>query len=184
MTIVCGIFVGVITFFLVLAAGKRFGERPLIRNIKAATLAIVGGVVTALSSRVTPVLAMVFLFAMVAESIYLAAWWSEEGSTIKELIIFVFIEGFWMASAESAAVRISDMTDIGWAIGTVRAVPLIAFLLSFGFFIFNMICWREEINSEDFDPDDYLNGDEKMEDFRIKDSIFKKFRRWWNNEEC
>lgn len=183
MSIVSGIITGIVMFFLLLAAGRRFGERPLIRRVRAVALAVMIGIVTAFSPKVSTFLAMIFLLAMVVGVIYFVAWWSMEGSEIRELIIFGIIDGIWAASAESAAVRILDMTEIGWVIGIVRAVPLIMLLLSFGFFIFNMICWREEINSEDFEPDDYLNGDEKLEDFKVKESIFKKFRRWWSYEE-
>lgn len=170
-------------FFLALAAGRRFGERPLIRRIRAAAMAVMSGVTTAFSSRVPAWLAMIFFFAMVVGVIYFVAWWSMEGSTIRELIIFLFIDGIWAASAESAAARILDMTEIGWVIGIVLAVPWIALLLSTGFFIYNMICWREEINSDEFNPDNYLNGNEKPEDFKVKESIFKKFRRWCSYEE-
>jgi hypothetical protein len=180
---ISGIIVGVIMFFLLLAAGRRFGEPVLIIRVRAVALAVMVGIVTAFSPKVPTFLAMIFLLAMVAGVIYFVAWWSEEGSEIRELIIFGIIDGIWAASAESAAARILDMTEIGWVIGIVRAVPLIALLLSFGFFIFNMICWREEINSEEFDPDDYLNGDEKLEDFKNKDSIFRRIRRWCSYEE-
>lgn len=183
MSIISGVIVGAVMFFLALAAGRRFGERPLTRRIRAAAMAVMSGVTTAFSSRVPAWLAMIFFFAMLVGTIYLVAWWSMEGSEIRELIIFGIIDGIWACATESAAARILDMTGIRAAIGIVLAVPWIALLLSTGFFIYNMICWREEIASEEFDPDDYLNGDEKPEDFKVKESIFKKFRRWWSYEE-
>ena len=64
MSIISGVIVGVIMFFLALAAGRRFGERPLIRRIRAAAMAVMSGVTTAFSSRVPAWLAMIFFFAM------------------------------------------------------------------------------------------------------------------------
>lgn len=55
---------------------------------------------------------------------------------------------------------------------------MMACIISFGLLIIDMIVWKEKLASEEFDPDDYLDGSEKLSDFKQK-----KLRRWGRYED-
>lgn len=180
-------FFGIVTGFAMmislLSAGKRFGEKFWLRMLRAVILGVAAGVFAAFSPKINPYTSMILLLVTLAAMIYMVAWWALEGSTPKEAILFTWIDFLWALVGGASAARISDLTTIRIVVIIIKVVPWAGFFLSIGFFFFNMSCWKEEINSEDFDPNIYLNGSEKLEDFNYE-SIFKKFRRWWNEEVC
>ena len=114
--------------------------------------------------------------------LYLVFWWRENGSALIELLDVGLVDLLLALVGCSAAARIVDITSARVAVGIVRVLPLIAFIISVGYFITNMIIFKEWLDSEEFDPDEFLDGNEKITDFAKKDSVFKKLRRWVNYE--
>jgi len=115
----------------------------------------------------------------------IVVWWKINGSTIPELITIALVDLILMQVGQSSAARILAITENRYVVGTVRALPIIAFIISLGIFIVDMIVWSEKKESEDFEPDDYLIGDEKISDFKgsLIKRYFNKIRRWVSYED-
>lgn len=178
MSTISGIIVAIVVASLMNAASKRFGEKFRLRITESFVFGIGTGLVVALAPKVPAFFAMVFLAPIIAMMVYLLLWWKLNGSTVVELITVSAVEVFLILAGSSAAARILDLASTRWVVGLVRAIPSTIGLLSIGFFVFNMMVFREWLNSEEFDPEEYLEGNEKLSDFRHGDSLIKKIRRW------
>lgn len=183
MSTISGIIVAVVVACLMNSASKRFGEKFRIRMTESLVFGIGTGLVVAAAPKVSAIFAMVLLAPIIAMMVYLLLWWDMNGSTVVELITVAAVDIFLMLAGSSAAARILDLASTKWVVGLIRAIPTTIFLLSIGFYIFNMMVFREWLNSEEYDPDEVLDGTEKLSDFRKGNSLLKKIRRWVRDEE-
>lgn len=181
MSMLSGIIVVIVVGCSVFSASRRFGEKRKVTMAEIAAYSLLSGVVCAFSPKVPAWLAMCFLFAVLLAMFAIAVWWDANGSTIRELLIVAFIDLIFTLVGSSAAARILDLSSARVLVGIVRVLPGAAFVLSIGFFISDMIAYREWRESEDADPDEYLRGDEEESDFEVRrETLHKKMRRWLN----
>ena len=179
---ISGIIVMAVVTSLMSTVSRQFGEKFRFRMTESFACGIFCGLLVAIAPKIPPVIALVFMVADLMLMVMIILWWNVNGSTVKELILVSIIDFFLMLAGSSAAARIMDLTSIKWVVGLIRALPLVLFVLSVGFFIMNMIYFKEWLESEEFDPDYYLNGDEEMDDFD-GESFYKKIWRWVRDEE-
>ena len=181
LSTISGLIVMVVVASLMYSASLRFKENWKFGVAQALTCGIVCGLVTMLSPKVFPVIAMIFLIAILMLMVYVIFWWRINGSTVKELIIVSLADLMMMLTGQSAAARILDITSIRWIAGVIKVLPTVAFILSVGFFISNMIYWKGFLESDDFDPDAVI---EKLEQGKTEyGEIFTKIRRRWEDEK-
>ncbi|MBQ6149600.1 hypothetical protein IJI86_01340 [Candidatus Saccharibacteria bacterium] len=182
---ISGFIVAIIVFCLMWSASRRFGETLRFRLFESGAFGVLAGLFTALSPKVPGWVAMVFLLTELLLMAYIVVWWKINGSTIPELINIALIDLLLMLVGKSSAARILAITENRYVVGTVRALPVIAFIISLGIFIVDMIIWSEKKESEGFEPDDYLIGDEKISDFKgsLIKRYFNKIRRWVSYED-
>ena len=182
---ISGFIVAIIVFCLMWSASRRFGETLRFRLFESVAFGVVAGLFTALSPKVPGWVAMGFLLMELVLMADIVVWWKINGSTIPELINIALIDLLLMLVGQSSAARILAITENRYVVGTIRALPVIAFIISLGIFIVDMIIWSEKKESEDFEPDDYLTGDEKISDFKgsLIKRYFEKIRRWVSYED-
>ena len=182
---ISGFIVAIVVFCLMWSASRRFGETLRFRLFESVAFGVVAGLFTALSPKVPGWVAMVFLLVELMIMVYIVLWWKMNGSTISELINVTLIDLLLMLTGLSSAARILSITDNRYVVGIVRALPIVAFIISLGIFIVDMVVWSEMKESEDFEPDDYLTGDEKISDFKgsLIKRYFEKIRRWVSYED-
>lgn len=182
---ISGFIVAIVVFCLMWSASRRFGETLRFRLFESVAFGVLAGLFTALSPKVPGWVAMVFLLTELVLMAYIVVWWKINGSTIPELITIALVDLILMQVGQSSAARILAITENRYVVGTVRALPVIAFIISLGIFIVDMIVWSEKKESEDFEPDDYLIGDEKISDFKgsLIKRYFNKIRRWVSYED-
>lgn len=178
MSTISGIIVAIVVFCLMSSASKRFGEKLSYRLSQSIAFGVLAGLATAFSPKVPGWVAMLFLATELFMMAYIVVWWKMNGSTIPELIFVMLIDLILSPVASSSAARILAITENRLIVGTVRALPMMACIISFGLLIIDMIVWKEKLASEEFDPDDYLDGSEKLSDFKQK-----KLRRWGRYED-
>lgn len=185
LSTISGIIVAIIVFCLMCSASRKFGETTRYRLFESVFFGLFTGLFTALSPKVPGWVAMVFLLVELMMMVYIVLWWKMNGSTISELINVTLIDLLLMLTGLSSAARILSITDNRYVVGIVRALPIVAFIISLGIFIVDMVIWNEMKESEDFDPDDYLLGDEKISDFKgsLIKRYFEKIRRWVSYED-
>lgn len=189
MSTISGFIAAIVSFVMCSAASRRFSEKFRPRILRAAIIGGTTGLVVALAPKVPALLALsVFLFLIGFLMAYVVWWWWENGSTVPELVNVGLVDLMLMWAGSSAAGRVASITDTGWAIGLVRSLPGMIFLISLGAMICNMLYFNEWVNSEEFDPDRYLDGNEKASDFEIKEtnslrSIIKRVWRWVSYED-
>lgn len=155
--------VGFAVFFIALGLSLSFEDEVPLAVIRMAILSVVTGLCCYYETLVSPTFAMLLLAAMLIIMVFMVVWWLSAGSTIKELIFFSLLDLLYMLVAQGAAVRILDLTDNGIIIGVVRVLPVAVFIISVGCFIADMIWFRKELESDEFDPSDYLEvgGEER-----------------------
>lgn len=182
---ISGFIVAIVVFCLIWSASRKFGETLRFRLFESVAFGVATGLFTALSPKVPGWVAMVFLLVELMMMVYIVLWWKMNGSTISELINVTLIDLLLMLTGLSSAARILSITDNRYVVGIVRALPIVAFIISLGIFIVDMVVWSEMKESEDFDPDDYLLGDEKISDFKgsLIKRYFEKIRRWVSYED-
>lgn len=170
----------VVIGILVYVAGGLLGNKLRIRAARALAIGAAAGLVHGIAPKVPAWLAMILLVTMLILMAYMVIWWYTEGSTLKEMLAFVVIDGLFTFTGSSAAARILDLTSYGWLIGIVRALPAVFLVLSIGFFIFDRINFKEWLVSEDFTTEGY--DDEEEDESEETVTLFEKLRRWVNYE--
>lgn len=143
-------------FFIILGLSLRFEDNIPMAVIKMLVLASVTGLCCYYETAVKPMYAMLMLVAMIIAMIYMIIWWMYDASDIKELIFFILLDIIFAFVAQGAAARVLDLTDNGIVIGIVRVLPAAVFVVSVGCFIADMIWFRKDLRSADFDPSDYV----------------------------
>ena len=181
---ISGFIVAIVVFCFMWSASRRFGETLRFRLCESVAFGVLAGLFTALSPKVPGWVAMVFLLTELVLMAYIVVWWKINGSTIPELINVTLIDLLLMLTGLSSAARILAITENRYVVGVIRALPIVAFIISLGIFIVDMVVWSEKKESEDFEPDDYLTGDEKISDFKgsLIKRYFEKIRRWVSYE--
>lgn len=182
---ISGFTVAIVVFCLMVSESRRFGETLRFRLFESGAFGVLAGLFTALSPKVPGWIAMVFLLTELLLMAYIVLWWKINGSTIPELINITLIDLLLTLVGQSSAARILSITENRYVVGTIKNLPIIAFIISLGIFIVDMIIWSEKKESEDFEPDDYLTGDEKISDFKgsVIRKYFDKVRRWVSYED-
>ena len=180
---ISGIIVMAVVAYFLSTAGRMFGEKFRVRITQALVCGISCGVITALSPKISPYVAMFFLIAVLMLMAYIVQWWTSNGSTIKELIVVSLADLLIMLSGQSAAARILDITSIKWIVAVIKILPTLAFILSIGYFISNMRYFKKWLRSEEFKPERYLCDGEEDEEEEAEISFFERVRRWLDERD-
>lgn len=77
---------------------------------------------------------------------YLTAWFFKEGSSIKEILMFVVIQFFVARMGKMAAIRLTDI-DAPVGVAILNALPWIWFLMSVGLSIADAIWFRMKLDA-------------------------------------
>lgn len=186
MHVFSGIVTTVVLTYLMCALSRRFGEKLRTRWTLSSGVGIFIGLIVMLTPAMPAFVSIVFLFPILAVMGYLIIWWRDNGSTIQELINIILIDLIVTVAAMSAVGRIIDgLIETAWLVGLIRVIPWVLFSVSIVYFIFNLLYFRDWLNSEEFDPECYLNGNEEVNDFEEPSLIkifFRKVRGWWYEE--
>ena len=162
MTIISGIIVFVTVTFLMVTLSRKFGEKLKPRMPKSFIFGLAAGFICAFAPKLPVALGLLLTIPALAMMVYMILYWSANGSTVSELLLTILVDVMLMWTGFSAASRIHDLTSIYWVVGIVRVLPVVVFFISAGFFIYNFLYFREWINSDEFDPDEY--GEDEDED--------------------
>ena len=163
MTMVFAIVVAIVLFVLVFAICVAFEETTLIRVIsKVVVIPAFATLVYYYAPKTSSVLAMTMLAGLIITMLYMVLWWAWEGSNAKEFVLFFLTDLLLCLIATETAVRVIDLTSIRVVVGLVRAIPTVVFIISIGYFIADMIWFKKNLKSEDFDASDYLTDEEMV----------------------
>ena len=183
-----GVLMFVVVSILVFIAGGMLEMRMNFRVVQALALGLGAGAIHGSAPRVPAWLAMIYLAMILFFMALMAVWWSYNGSAIKEMIVFILTDSLLMWTGMAAADRVLDLTSSWWVTGLVRALPKVALVLSIGFFIYDMISFREDLRNGKIDPDDYDYP--QCEDsgstgchVSLYKKLYDKARRWVRYEE-
>lgn len=146
--VIIGVLVGFVVGAICLTISNYFEEENSKEiMIRAGVAFLLYIIVYATIGKAPAWLAMIMLLIPLAMMGYLIYWWYQEGSTVKELIAFMLLDVLILwGLAMPAAASILDITQ-GWVAAIVMSLPKIVFIVSVGFFIANMIWFKEEMNS-------------------------------------
>lgn len=187
MHIFSGLVTAVVLTCLMCALSRRFGEKLRARWTLSSGIGLFIGLVVMLAPAMPAFLSIIFLFPILAVMGYLIIWWKENGSSVQEVIEIILIDLIVTFAAGSAVARVIDgLIETPWVVGLVRVIPWVVFAISVIYFIFNALYYKEWLDSEEFDPDEVLDGNEKVEDFKDQSMVKvarKKMRRWLYEED-
>lgn len=147
VSLILGVALSLLTVYLSLKyAEERTFSIPLFVTtlIRAAIFFAVPFLCNYFAPRLaTPVAVSVLLgLSTLGLMAYLVYWWKENGSTIKELVVTIFIDAVLSMLANAAFSRCYDLNWLRGIIGFVMAVPYIVLFMSIGYFIANLIWWH------------------------------------------
>lgn len=149
---------GVVFAALVLTAARSFEEENKLLMWLKAVIGACAFIATNLAAPVAPAwLGLVTVALPLGCFAYLFIWWEENGSTVRELIIFILMEIMLHLTAMSSMARVIDITSNWIARGLVMSIPSIVSITLLAFMISNMIAFRRELDkmsSEGGDEDD------------------------------
>lgn len=156
MTAAAAVAIMMLVAYFVMTASALFDETPgkVVMNVFIITIPV--GSCFYWATGVFPVWGVILGALTCVVMIYMMIWWTEEGSSIKEFLLFVVIDCLLASIAESGIARIIDLAESRWLIGLMTAIPWIILVMSTGYFLFDIIKFKEDLGSEDFDPTDYL----------------------------
>lgn len=142
---IASLILGVVVFCLMLSVSKRFGaeKKEAMRNAGIGGLAI--ALVNFSAPKVPSIVGMILYFVIAACSAYLVIWWTEDGSTVKELIHFIVIGLLLSITGTACLVRIKDFCSISLLNEIVSTIPAVVFILSTGYMIADMIWFHDEL---------------------------------------
>lgn len=149
MTTIVGVLIGFVTAMICSTISRYFEEEDTKKvATRATTIGILYAVIYATVGKTPAWLAMIMLIISFAVMGYLIYWWNQEGSTVKELVVFILLNVLILwGLAMPAAAAIRDITQIGWVIAVVESLPKMLFIVSVGYFIANMIWFRQELDT-------------------------------------
>ena len=146
MALFGSIVLGVTLAFLMTWVSQRFFEEPRELTAKRSAIAGVVLVVANYTTMKAPAaLAVLFVPVMGLAMLYMYLWWNEEGSSVKELLIFLAMDLVIAVVLNNAAGRVQDLTTIKWLNGIARSLFAISLLISLGFMIADMIWFKDEL---------------------------------------
>ncbi len=156
MTAAAAVAMMILVAYFVMTASALFEQNPgkVVMNVFVTTIPI--GFCFYWAAGAFPAWGVILGALCCAVMIYMIVWWSQEGSAIKEFLLFVVIDCLLAFIGESGIARITDLAESRWVIGLLTAIPWIILVMSIGYFLFDIIKFKEELKSEDFDPSDYL----------------------------
>lgn len=141
------ILAGVVLAILIAAAGKSFEEDRLTRWLKG----IAGGgafiATNLLAPNMPPAIGLLTVALPLGWFAYLFIWWSENGSSGKELLFFVLMSVMLYNNAMAAVSRVLDISSNWIARGIVMSIPGIIWLMLIAFMVSNMIAFRQKLNA-------------------------------------
>ena len=91
---------------------------------------------------------MVTMAILLAAMVYLVYWWVKEGSTGKELFLFLVLELLLSCSCKASAARIVDLTNVRWVVGAVKGLPTAMWFIAAGCFVADMLWFQVELDEE------------------------------------
>lgn len=139
------IITAIVVVLLSLTISRLVGEKLLMCIAYAGGFGLISWIIGNFSPRIQPGSAMLLLALGIILVIVLCVKWFIVGSTIKELVFFTLLDLLLMWNNLAAAARIYDIASTKLAIGVVMAIPKIAFVLSVGFFIANIIWFKDHL---------------------------------------
>ncbi len=145
---IAALIVGMAEACLALMAAARFEESKKLAWSRAGIFGVIVTLVAFLSSKVPAWISMILFVVTLAMMGYLIWWWRENGSTKKELAIFVLMMCFLTIVSKGAIVRIRDLMSVKVVIAIFESIPGIMFFLSVGYMIANMIWFHAELEKE------------------------------------
>lgn len=160
MSVAAAVGVMMLLAYFILTASVLFEEKAAKMVMNVFVITIPTGFCFYWATGVFPAWGVILGALACAAMIYVVIWWSQEGSAIKEFLIFVVIDAILASTAASGIARIYDLTEIRWVIGILKAIPWILYVMSVGYFLFDIIQFKQDLGSEDFDPYDYLDEEE------------------------
>lgn len=160
MTAAAAVAMMILVAYFVMTASALFDETPgkVVMNVFVTTIPV--GFCFYWATGVFPVWGVILGALTCVVMIYMMVWWAQEGSSIKEFLLFVVIDFLLASIAASGIARIHDLTEARWLIGLLTAIPWILLVMSIGYFLFDIIKFKEDLKPENFDPTDYLEEEE------------------------
>lgn len=160
--IVTTVIAGVVLAALVAAVGKSFDEDRLTRWLKGA----IGGTAFIAANMLAPaapaVVGLLVGLLPLGCFAYLFVWWAQEGSSGKELVLFILISIMLSFNVSACMARIVELT-VAWVVrGLVMSIPSIVWLMLIAFMVSNMIAFRQRLKA--MSSENYEGGDEDEED--------------------
>ena len=146
-----------IAWFIFTASMLFASDGWKITLLKVAAISIPAGFCRYWAPKAPAVIAIILGVAMMIAMIYIAIWWSADGSDIKEFLVFLVIDSMLAWISLSGVARVYSLTEVKWITGLIMAAPQIFCVMSLGYFLFDMIGFRSDVKSGDFDPYDYLD---------------------------
>lgn len=145
MRFIVGLVIGIIAACAIMKASKRFEEPKKVILIRSGIgLALITLAFT--FAKKTPVLSVILFFVMAAAYAYIILWWHEEGSTIRELLNFVFIF-FWVTVVMGACTwGFEQLLSLGILKAVFGSIPAICFFMSIGYMVADRMWFRDELD--------------------------------------
>ncbi|MBR3252874.1 hypothetical protein IKF84_02275 [Candidatus Saccharibacteria bacterium] len=113
---------------------------------RAVVAGVVFTVVNFMTIKIPAGLAIILVLVPILGMVYLFLWWNEEGSTIKEALVFMLINLIVSVPLRGAAARIRDLTTIRWIIALFESLASIALILLIGFLVADIVWWNTSSN--------------------------------------
>lgn len=135
--------VGAVMFWLVFTLLRKFDVKRREALKKAALFGVITGLFRYFAPILPAVISVVLVVAVFLMMYWLAVIWHEEGSDFNELVYAIAIDILLVLVGSSLAARILDVTSIKWICGLVKVLPGAGFLLSVGYFIFDMVAFGD-----------------------------------------
>ena len=187
MSILHGVLMFTVIFILVFIAGGMLEQSTKFRTVQALALGLGAGAIHGSAPAVPAWLAMIYLAIVLFFMVLMAIWWSYNGSSVKEMIVFILTDILLMWTGMAAADRILDLASSKWVIGLITALPKVALILSVGFFIYDRISFKEDLKNGKIDLEDYADYEDCEDENGCYVSLYKKLyekiRRWVRDEE-
>ena len=149
MLTVIGVLLGFIVAVVCFTISGYFEESGKETVIKAIVTGVLFALIYATVGKSPAWLAMIMFIISLGMMGYLVYWWYQEGSTVKELVAMSLLDLLivWCLAVPAAVAGIYDITQVGWVRALIVSIPKMMFFVSVGYFVANMIWFKQEINS-------------------------------------
>lgn len=156
---------GVVFFALILVIARFFDEKGAMKWLKAA-IGMCAFVAANLLAPIAPAaLGLLTIILPLGCYVYLFVWWSQEGSSIKELIFFLLISSMLYSTTMAGMARVLDLSS-NWVVrGLMMSFPSIVSIMLCAFMVSNMIAFKQEMNAMLSESEEGGDEDEDDEEF-------------------